>query len=65
MNFMTSTKLLTVLILRSLFDFDNENNTYLTNITSFKQYNEKWGVAENIISHNLYTNLGFISGYTV
>ena len=50
---------------QKFIDFDNENNTYLTNITSFKQYNEKWGVAENIISHNLYTNLGFISGYTV
>ena len=50
---------------QKFIDFDNAENTYLLNVTSFKQYNEKWGVAENIISHNLYTNLGFISGYTV
>lgn len=47
--------------LQKFIDFDNANNTYLTNLTSYNQYAEKWGVAEKVISHNLYTNLGLIS----
>ena len=48
--------------LQKFIDFDNVNNTYLTTLTSYSQYTEKWGIVENIISHNLYTNLGLISG---
>ena len=47
--------------LQKFIDFDNTNNTYLTTLTSYDQYAAKWGIAENIISHNLYTNLGLIS----
>lgn len=43
-------------------DFDNTNNTYLTSITSYNDYIKKWGIAEKVISHNLYTNLDLISG---
>jgi len=48
--------------LQKFIDFDNPNNTYLTNLTSYDQYIDKWGIAEKVISHNLYTNLGLISG---
>ena len=48
--------------LQKFIDFDNQNNTYLTSLTSYNQYIDKWGVAEKVISHNLYTNLGLISG---
>lgn len=48
--------------LQKFIDFDNVNNTYLTSLTSYDQYIDKWGIAEKVISHNLYTNLGLISG---
>jgi hypothetical protein len=48
--------------LQKFIDFDNVNNTYLTNLTSYDQYADKWGIAEKVISHNLYTNLGLIAG---
>ena len=48
--------------LQKFIDFDNANNTYLNSLTSYNQYIDKWGVAEKVISHNLYTNLGLISG---
>ena len=43
-------------------DFDNVNNTYLTSITSYNDYIKKYGIAEKVIAHNLYTNLDLISG---
>ena len=46
--------------LQKFIDFDNANNTYLTTLTAYNQYTDKWGIVENIISHNLYTNLGLI-----
>jgi hypothetical protein len=48
--------------LQKFIDFDNVNNTYLTNLTSYDQYADKWGIAEKVISHNLDTNLGLIAG---
>lgn len=49
-------------LLQKFIDFDNINNTYLTDTTSFAEYSDKWGIAESVISHNLYTNLSLISG---
>jgi len=48
--------------LQKFIDYDNVNNTYLTSLTSYDQYTDKWGIAEKVISHNLYTNLGLVSG---
>ncbi len=49
-------------LLQKFIDFDNNTNTYLTALTSIEDYSKKWGIAENVISHNLYTNLSLISG---
>jgi hypothetical protein len=47
--------------LQKFIDFDNTSNTYLTTLTSADDYAKKWGIADNVISYNLYTNLGLIS----
>lgn len=31
-------------------------------LTSYTQFSEKYGIAENVIAHNLYSNLGLLSG---
>jgi hypothetical protein len=49
-------------ILQKFIDFDNPLNTYISTLTSMDDYIKKWGIADNVISHNLYTNLGLISG---
>jgi hypothetical protein len=49
-------------LLQKFIDFDNINNTYLTDVVSFADYSDKWGIVESVISHNLYTNLNLISG---
>ena len=49
-------------LLQKFVDFDNIENTYITSLTSDEDYSRKWGEMENIISHNLYTNLNLISG---
>jgi len=49
-------------LLQKFIDFDNANNTYLTAAATFADYSDKWGIAESVISHNLYTNLNLISG---
>jgi len=48
--------------LQKFIDFDNVYNTYITNLTSYNDYAGKWGIAENVISYNLYTNLNLVSG---
>lgn len=50
-------------LLQKFIDFDNTENTYITSLTSAEDYSMKWGEMENIISHNLYTNLNLISGF--
>ena len=47
---------------QKFIDYDNPHNTYLTAVTSYDDYAKKYGIAEKVIAHNLYTNLDLISG---
>ena len=38
------------------------SSTTVTPVTSIDQFREKYGIAENVISQNLYSNLGLLSG---
>ena len=46
---------------RDLINVDSGTNTVFP-VTAYNQYSDKFGIAENVISHNLYSNLGLLSG---
>ena len=51
----------TGLTAKEIFKADS-NTTTATPLTSIQQFREKYGIAENVISQNLYSNLGLLSG---
>ena len=48
-------------LLQKIIDFDNPANTYLVDSPTYKEFAEKWGIAENVIAYNLYSSLDLIS----
>ena len=49
-------------LLQKFIDFDNINNTYLVNCSSYTQYASAGGIIDNILTQHLYANVGIISG---
>ena len=47
--------------LQKFIDFDNKNNTLLKTNSSYESYTERGGIMDNVLLHNLLTNLQVIS----
>ena len=47
--------------LQKFIDFDNKNNTLLRTNSSYEAYTERGGIMDNVLLHNLLTNLQVIS----